>query len=46
LAEIEETSLQKTDIPPQAPEAPSAAEKKTTAPLKTAKKILDKFFKS
>ena len=46
LAEIEETSLQKTDIPPQAPEAPPAAEKKATAPLKTAKKILDKFFKS
>lgn len=45
LAEIEEAPLQKTDIPPQAPAAPSAAEKKNTAPPKAAKKILDKFFK-
>lgn len=46
LAEIEETSQQKTDIPPQIPEAPSSAEKKNTPPPKAAKKILGRFFKS
>ena len=46
LAEIEETPLEKTDIPPPAPEAPSSPEKKKIAPPKAAKKILDKFFKS
>lgn len=46
LAEIEEAPRQKTDIPPQAPEAPSSAEKKNTASPKAAKKILGRFFKS
>jgi len=46
LAEIEEAPLQKTDLPPQAPESRSAAEKKSTAPPKSAKKILGKLFKS
>ena len=46
LAEIEEAPLQKTDIPPQAPEASSSAEKKNVASPKAARKILDKFFKS
>jgi len=47
LAEIEDAPLQKTDVPPQAPETPSAAEKKPTAPPKpkAAKKILGKLFK-
>jgi pSer/pThr/pTyr-binding forkhead associated (FHA) protein len=48
LAEIEEAPLQKTDVPPQAPETPSAAGKKPAAPPKpkAAKKILGKLFKS
>ena len=47
LAEIEEAPLQKTDIPPQAPEVSfSSGQKKETVPSKTANKILDKFFKS
>ena len=46
LAEIEETPIQKTDRPPHVPQAPSAAKKKTTSPPKSAKKLLDKFFKS
>jgi len=46
LAEIEESPPQETDIPSPAPEAPSLPEKKTTRTPKTAKKIIDKFFKS
>jgi pSer/pThr/pTyr-binding forkhead associated (FHA) protein len=48
LAEIEEAPLQKTDVPHQAPETPSAAGEKPTAPPKptAAKKILGKLFKS
>jgi pSer/pThr/pTyr-binding forkhead associated (FHA) protein len=46
LAEIEEAPLQKTDVPPQAPETPPAAENKPADPPKTAKNILGKFFKS
>jgi pSer/pThr/pTyr-binding forkhead associated (FHA) protein len=46
LAEIEESPPQETDIPSPAPEAPSLPQKKTTRTPKTAKKIIDKFFKS
>jgi pSer/pThr/pTyr-binding forkhead associated (FHA) protein len=46
LAEIEEAPLQKTDVPPQAPETSPAAENKPANPPKTAKNILGKFFKS
>jgi pSer/pThr/pTyr-binding forkhead associated (FHA) protein len=46
LAEIEEAPLQKTDLPPQAPEIPPTAANKPIAPPKAAKKILGKFFKS
>jgi pSer/pThr/pTyr-binding forkhead associated (FHA) protein len=47
LAEIEESPPPETDIPSPAPEAPSLPKKKTTGtPTKTAKKIIDKFFKS
>lgn len=46
LAEIEEAPLQKTDVPPQPPETPPAAENRSTAPRKPAKKILGKLFKS
>jgi pSer/pThr/pTyr-binding forkhead associated (FHA) protein len=46
LVEIEEAPLQDTDIPPQAPEASSSVEKKNADSPKSARKILDKFFKS
>lgn len=46
LAEIEDAPLQRTDVPPQAPETPPPAENKTTASPKVAKKIFGKFFKS
>jgi len=46
LAEIEESPPQETDIPSPAPEAPSLPEKKTTRTPKTARKIIDKLFKS
>jgi len=46
LAEIEEASLQKTDMPHQMSQAPSAAENKLPPAPKGAKKFLDKFFKS
>jgi pSer/pThr/pTyr-binding forkhead associated (FHA) protein len=46
LAEIEDAPLQRTDVPPQPPETPPTEENKPTAPPKTGKKILGKFFKS
>ena len=46
LTEIEESPPQETDIPSPASEVPSLPKKKTTRTPKTAKKIIDKFFKS
>jgi pSer/pThr/pTyr-binding forkhead associated (FHA) protein len=45
LAEFEESPPQQTDFPSRAPEDPSPPDKETSPP-KTAKKLLDKFFKS